>query len=125
MALVIDDDAASIQLLHACLEPFGVRVTSSRSVAEAKQLIESVLPAIVICDLVIPPEDGLVFIRWLRARPPEQGGTIPVIAVTFFYDRFDVRDTRAAGFDMFVRKPIDPMDIVHAVTVLVNRRDRG
>ena len=51
----------------------------------------------------------------------DQGGATPAIAVTFFYERFGVRETRAAGFDMFVRKPIDPMDIVQAVTLLVRR----
>lgn len=120
-ALVIDYDVASIHLLQACLEPFGVRVMSARSAFDAKQMIESVIPDIVICDLVLPAEGGLEFIRWLRARRPDQGGTVPAIAVTFFYERFGVRETRAAGYDMFIRKPIDPMDIVHGVTILLNR----
>ena len=122
-ALVIDYDEASIQLLEACLQPFGASVISARSVAAARQIIESVIPDIVICDLVVFGESGLDFIRWLRRREPEHGGTVPAIAVTFFYERFDVRETRAAGFDMFVRKPIEPMDIVHAVTMLVNRQE--
>jgi CheY-like chemotaxis protein len=123
-ALVIDSDVASIHLLEACLQPFGARVVSARSASEAKQLIETVVPDIVICDLVLPDHNGLEFIRWLRARSADQGGAAPAIAVTFFYERFGVRETRAAGFDMFVRKPIDPMDIVQAVTQLVTRPER-
>jgi CheY-like chemotaxis protein len=122
IALVIDYDLASIQLLQACLQPFGARVLSARSASEAKQVIDSVIPDVVICDLVLPDQNGLEFIRWLRARTAEEGGTTSAIAVTFFHERFGVRETRAAGFDMFVRKPIDPMEIVHAVTLLVTRR---
>lgn len=120
-ALVIDNDVASIHLLEACLQPFGARVVSAQSASEAKQMIETVVPDIVVCDLVLPDQNGLEFIRWLRARGADQGGAAPAIAVTFFHERFGVRETRAAGFDMFVRKPIDPMDIVHAVTLLVRR----
>lgn len=120
-ALVVDNDPASIHLLEACLQPFGARVVSARSAAQAKQVIASIIPDVVICDLALPDQNGLEFMRWLRALSAEQGGSIPAIAVTFFYGRFGVRETRAAGFDMFVRKPIDPMDIVLAVTRLVTR----
>jgi CheY-like chemotaxis protein len=117
-ALVIDDHIDSVQLLVAALEPFGVRVIASYSVQEAQQTMSAITPDIVICDLHLPGESGIDFIRWLRSRPREGGGRIPAIAVTFFYERFGVRETREAGFDMFVRKPLDPMEIVHAVAVL-------
>jgi DNA-binding NarL/FixJ family response regulator len=47
---------------------------------------------------------------------------VPAIAVIFFVERFGVREARAAGFDMFLKKPIDPTDIVHTVATLANRR---
>ena len=49
--------------------------------------------------------------RWVRARA--SGHAVPAIAVTLFLERFGVREARAAGFDVFLRKPIDPTDIVH------------
>ena len=85
-------------------------------------MIAGNIPDVVICDLALPDHDGLEFIRWLRTRRPEHGGIVPAIAVTFSYERFGVRETRAAGFDMYVRKPIDPMAIVQAVSLLVRRR---
>jgi CheY-like chemotaxis protein len=121
-ALVVDNDQASIDLLNACLQPFGARIVSARSASQAKQMIDSMIPDVLICDLALPDHDGLEFMLWLRARSAEQGGRIPAVAVTFFYERFGVRDTRAAGFDMFIRKPIDPMAIVQAVSLLVTRR---
>jgi CheY-like chemotaxis protein len=92
------------------------------SASQGKQMIDSVIPDVLICVLALPDHDGLEFMLWLRARSAEQGGSIPAIAATFFYERFGVRETRAAGFDMFVRKPIDPMAIVQAVSLLVTRR---
>ena len=121
-ALVVDSDPASVHLLEACLQPFGARVVSAGSASQAKQMIASNIFEVLICDLALPDHDGLEFIRWLRARRPEHGGIIPAIAVTFLYERFGVRETRAAGFDVYVRKPIDPMTIVQAVSLLVARR---
>lgn len=120
-ALVVDHDAASIALLEACLQPFGARIVAARSAAEARQRLESLVPDVIICDLALPDQNGLELIRWLRARSPAPGSAVPAIAVTFFYERFGVREARAAGFDVFIRKPVDPMDMVHAVSLLVSR----
>lgn len=121
-ALVIDDHPDSVHLLFAVLEPFGARVLAARSVQEAKDMLTAVTPDVVIADLALPGEDGIEFIRWLRSRAPAEGGTIPAIAVTFFYDRFGVREARDAGYNLFFPKPIDPMEIVHAVAALVTQR---
>lgn len=120
--LVIDDHPESIQLLIAALEPFGPRLVTARSAHQAKGVLTALVPDILICDLALPDGDGLDLIRWLRASALAYGRTVPAIAVTAFYERFGVRDAVAAGFNMFLRKPIDPMDIVHAVAVLARRQ---
>ena len=119
-ALVVDDHRDSVQLLVAALEPFGVRVITAGSAPEAREVLSAAEVDIIICDLGLPGENGLEFIRWVRARPA--GRDVPAIAVTFFSERFGVREARAAGFDVYLRKPIDPTDIVHVVATLVNRQ---
>jgi CheY-like chemotaxis protein len=121
-ALVVDDHHDSVQLLAAALEPFGAAVVAAGSAAEARALLNATDVDIVVCDLGLPGENGLEFIRWLRAR--DSCRAVPAIAVTFFSERFGVREARAAGYDVFLRKPIDPTDIVHVVATLVNRQGR-
>jgi CheY-like chemotaxis protein len=118
-ALVVDDHRDSVVLLAAALEPFGVGVVSAASAAEARQILRSAEVDVIVCDLGLPGENGLEFIRSVRALPT--GCDVPAIAVTFFSERFGVREARAAGFDVYLRKPIDPTDIVHVVATLVNR----
>lgn len=120
-ALVVDDHRDSVRLLVAALEPFGARVIEAGSAPEARILIAAARVDIIVCDLGLPGENGLEFIRWLRSSR-EAARDVPAIAVTFFVERFGVREARAAGFDMFLKKPIDPTDIVHTVATLVNRR---
>src|SRR5439155_10058093 len=110
----------SVQLLAAALEPYGVAVITAASVAEARQILGAGEVDIIVSDLGLPGENGLELIRWVRSQP--SGRDVPAIAVTFFSERFGVREARAAGFDVYLRKPIDPTDIVHVVATLVNRR---
>jgi CheY-like chemotaxis protein len=118
--LVVDDHHDSVQLLIAALEPFGAFVLAAGSAPEARELLSATDVDIIVCDLGLPGENGLEFIRWMRARAASHD--VPAIAVTFFSERFGVREARAAGFDVFLRKPIDPTDIVHVVATLVNRQ---
>lgn len=119
-ALVVDDHRDSVQLLAAALEPYGVRVIAAASAPEAREILSAGAVDIIVCDLELPGENGLELIRWVRAQP--SGLDVPAIAVTFFSERFGVREARAAGFDVYLRTPIDPTDVVHIVATLVNRR---
>jgi CheY-like chemotaxis protein len=119
-ALVVDDHRDSVHLLIAALEPFGAAVIAAGSAPEARELLRATDVDIVVCDLELPGENGLEFIRWVRSR--SSTGDVPAIAVTFFPERFGVREARAAGFDVYLRKPIDPTDIVGVVATLMKRR---
>ena len=117
--LAVDDHRDSVHLLIAALEPFGAAVMAAGSAPEARELLRATDVDIIVCDLELPGENGLEFIRWVRSQSSR--GDVPAIAVTFFSERFGVREARAAGFDVYLRKPIDPTDIVHVVATLVNR----
>jgi CheY-like chemotaxis protein len=119
-ALVVDDHRDSVHLLIAALEPFGAAVIAAASAPEARELLGATAVDIIVCDLELPGENGLEFIRWVRSGPACRD--VPAVAVTFFSERFGVREARAAGYDVYLRKPIDPTDIVHVVATLVNRR---
>jgi len=118
--LAVDDHRDSVHLLIAALEPFGASVIAAASAPEARELLAATEVDIIVCDLELPGENGLEFIRWVRSRPSSRD--VPAVAVTFFPERFGVREARAAGYDVYLRKPIDPTDIVRVVATLVNRR---
>jgi CheY-like chemotaxis protein len=67
----------------------------------------------------MPEEDGYVFIQQLRALPESRGGRTPAVALTA-YARFEDR-TKAlvAGFNMHVPKPVEPTELIAALSSLV------
>ena len=125
--LVLEDHGESLALLHAVLEPAGIRVVAARSTEEAKRLmlLGGIRPDVILSDLVLPGEDGLAFIRWLRAEGPEESRRVPAIAMTAFYERYGTREVREAGFDMYIQKPLDPDQIPYTIGLLVAKKASG
>jgi CheY-like chemotaxis protein len=121
-ALAIEDDRESVSLLRAVLEPWGVLVVTTSSTEEAQRMLATLRPDIVLCDIDLPGADGLTFVRWLRESSDARLHKTPAIAMTFRYEDVDARTARAAGFDVFLRKPIDPDQLPHIVALLVASR---
>jgi CheY-like chemotaxis protein len=103
----VEDNEDSRYLLTDVLEYCGALVTSVSSAEEARTLLSRVRPDILVSDLSMPGVDGYTLIRSIRALPPESGGRIPAIAITAFTEDYDSRKAHAAGFDAYVRKPIN------------------
>jgi two-component system, chemotaxis family, CheB/CheR fusion protein len=121
-ALVIEPSLESARLLQAILEPWGIVVLTAASTAEAQLMITAVRPDIVLCDIRPPHADGLRFIRWLRSSSDARLRHIPAIAMTAAYEDIDARTARDAGFDVFLRKPIDAEQLPHTVSLLLAQR---
>jgi CheY-like chemotaxis protein len=63
----------------------------------------------------MPGEDGYAFIRRVRSRPAEQGGSIPAVAITAYAAAADREAALAAGYQAHLTKPLD----MHQLTSLV------
>jgi CheY-like chemotaxis protein len=124
-ALVIERNTESARLVRAVLEPWGVAVITTSSMAEAQSMVAAVRPDIILCDVHPPHAEGLEFIRWLRTSADVALQEIPAIAMTAAYEDIDARTARRAGFDVFLRKPIDPDQLPHTVALLLARRQSG
>jgi CheY-like chemotaxis protein len=105
--LVIDDDDDSRATIAATLHFAGATMTSAAAGDHALDDLLQFLPDVIICDLHMPRIDGIDFIRHLRARPLEQGGRTPVIAITANHERYTRGEATAIGFAAYLPKPLD------------------
>ena len=117
--LVVDDDEDARLLLQMTLSGYGAAVTTAASAREALAAIERSVPHVVLSDIGMPHEDGYDLLRRLRARSPENGGTIPAIAVTAYASAADRSSTEAAGYQAHVAKPFEPGDVARLVRRLL------
>jgi CheY-like chemotaxis protein len=119
--LVVDDDEDARQLIRTILEYCGALVTVAPSAREAMRILQRVVPDAVVTDIAMPSEDGYWLIREIRALPPERGGGLPAIALTAHGQTHGPDQTLAAGFQVHLRKPIDPWELCRTVVSLIRK----
>lgn len=114
--LVIDDTYEARELLRAIIEHCGGEAFVAASAAEACSVLEQVKVNMMLCDIGMPDEDGLSFIRRVRAAESERGRKrLPAIALTAYASRQDEMEALEAGFDIHLAKPVDAAAIVAAI----------
>jgi CheY-like chemotaxis protein len=112
--LVIDDQAFTRDVISAMLRRADADVHGVASAREGLREIKTLSPDVVVCDLAMPEEDGFSFLRALRALPAPWQRT-PVIALTAFGRPEDRQRALAAGFDAYLKKPVEAEEILSTV----------
>ncbi|HEV8640101.1 MAG TPA: response regulator [Methylomirabilota bacterium] len=119
--LVVDDEEDAGVLLTTVLEQCGARIAVASSVSAALEAVERLRPDVLVSDIGIPGEDGYTLIKRVRALAPEQGGSIPAVALTGYARPEDAVEALRAGFQVHLPKPVEPADLVRMVAQLVRR----
>jgi signal transduction histidine kinase/CheY-like chemotaxis protein len=117
--LIVDDHAATLRILEFVLRKSGARVYPANSTAEAFELLRKLRPDIVVTDIGMPGEDGLSFVTRVRALPEKDGGLTPAIALTAYIREEDSARLLSGGFQRYLTKPIEPMELVNAVSAVM------
>ena len=119
LLLVIEDNPANLELMTYLLHAFGHTPVSARDGLEGVEKALEIRPDLILCDLRLPKLDGYGVARRLKAEP--SFATIPLIAVTASAMVGDRDKVIAAGFDGYIRKPIDPETFVAEVEAFLRR----
>jgi PAS domain S-box-containing protein len=107
--LVVDDRRESADSLAMLLQMEGDETTTAYDGAEAVQRAGEFRPDIVLLDIGMPRMNGYNACRAIRAAPG--GGGITIIALTGWGQADDRRQSREAGFDGHLVKPVDFDDL--------------
>jgi len=75
--LIVDDEPAARYGLRRALES-KYRIAEAESAEAARAALQTEKPDLVLLDVVLPGQDGLSFLQWMR----EQGSTVPVLMVS-------------------------------------------
>jgi CheY-like chemotaxis protein/anti-sigma regulatory factor (Ser/Thr protein kinase) len=116
--LLVDDDQDTLQVLSVLLTGYGAEVHAAASVGAALEALQWYKPDVLVSDLALPDEDGYALIKRLRALTDDSRHT-PTIALTAYVRVEDRAHALAAGFNMFVPKPVEPHELLTAIANLV------
>jgi len=115
VALVVDDDPQSAELLRTYLEEAGYSVFVTASGREAIGLASSIHPSVITLDLILPDKDGWQILRELKSAPQTAG--IPVIITSVLQDEKTGSELGASGY---VVKPISRSELLKRLRIIHN-----
>ena len=118
--LVIEDSPVNMALTVAILENAGHTVLQADHAMIGIELARTERPDLILMDIQLPDIDGLVATRLLKSEP--RTADIPVIALTAFAMKGDEDETRAAGCDGYVTKPIRYKEVLAEVAKVTRHK---
>ncbi|MFH1723549.1 MAG: response regulator transcription factor [Elusimicrobiota bacterium] len=124
--LVIDDDAEVQELIRFSLTSQGYQVFSAVSGRDGSHRAQTLLPDLVLLDMVLPDLNGIEVLRLIQAH--QKARWIPVIVLTGMEDEAELLRSAvlALGAVSFVKKPINQKQLDSAVAsaLAIHTRDQ-
>ncbi|MQP77211.1 response regulator [Stenotrophomonas sp. MYb238] len=116
--LVVDDDSDIRDLLAEQLGRAGYEVGTARDGAQMRHALAREHVDLVVLDLNLPHEDGLVLCRELRAR-----SSTPVIMLTARAEPIDRVLGLEMGADDYLAKPFEPRELLARIRNVLRRTE--
>src|SRR5437870_11287952 len=114
--LVVDDEPIVRDVVVRYLRRDGYETREAATGEEARQILESEPPELVVLDVMLPGTDGLELGRWIRSR-----SELPVIMLTARGEEADRIVGLELGADDYVTKPFSPRELAVRVRNVLRR----
>jgi two-component system cell cycle response regulator DivK len=107
--LVVEDNEKNRVLVRDVLVLFGYEVLEAKDGLEGISMAVEHGPGLILMDIQMPGLNGVEAMKRLREHPETR--RIKIIAVTSFAMKGDREKLLDAGFDDYIPKPIDPIEL--------------
>ena len=121
--LVVDDEEDLLELINYNLSKEGYRVTCVASGERALKEAQTLLPDVIVLDLLLPRVDGLDVCRQLKSDPRTKH--IPVIMLTAKTEEADVVIGLEMGADDYMTKPFSPRVLLARLKAVLRRKGQA
>lgn len=116
--LIVDDEEAMRLGLAEALKAHGFSVRTCASAREARSAMDEVVFDVVVTDLVMPGEDGMSLLEWVRGKYED----VPVIMITGFSTVATAVEAMRKGAHDYISKPFNLEEVRMTVSRAVERR---
>ncbi|AJC17041.1 response regulator [Pandoraea sputorum] len=116
--LIVDDDRGIRELLADYLEKNGMRVSVAANGREMRAVLADGAPDLIVLDLMLPGDDGLVLCRELRAG---KFRAVPVLMLTARSEETDRIVGLEMGADDYLAKPFAVRELLARIKSVLRR----
>ena len=111
--LVVEDNEKNLVLMRDVLRYFGYEVLEARDGLECIAMAVEHHPGLILMDIQMPVMSGVDAMKRLRMRAETR--EIKILAVTSLAMQGDRERLLGEGFDDYIRKPIDLVELPEIV----------
>ncbi len=119
MIWCVEDDASIREIEVYTLNSTGFQARGFADGASFREALETETPELVLLDVMLPGEDGVSLLRYLRQTPRTQA--VPVIMATAKGMEYDKIQSLDMGADDYLVKPFGMMEMVSRVKAVLRR----
>ena len=116
--LIVDDDREIRELVSSYLKKNGLRVTAVVDGRHMRSFLEANSVDLIILDVMMPGDDGLVLSRELRAGRHK---AIPIVMLTARTDEMDRIIGLEMGADDYLAKPFSARELLARIKAVLRR----
>lgn len=117
--LIVEDEADAKHLIRLLLEREGFTVYEASDGYEALNLLEEVMPHLIICDILMPNMDGFEFRNHIVSDPDLE--LVPFIFLTALSGKKDIMKGFQLEVDDYIVKPFDNDDLISRIKAKINK----
>ncbi|MBQ4216113.1 MAG: response regulator transcription factor [Bacteroidales bacterium] len=117
--LIVDDEPDIIEILRYNLEKEGYKTYSATNGLDAVAKAESILPDLILLDVMLPDMDGIQTCETIRSKP-ELRDTLIAFLTARSEDYSEIAGFQA-GADDYITKPIRPKVLISRIQSLLKR----
>ena len=117
-ALVVEDNELNMEISRCILEDSGMEVTCAVDGQEAVEIFEKSAPdyfGVIYMDIMMPRMNGLDAARTIREMKRRDAKRVPIIAMSANAFAEDIINSRLAGMNVHLAKPLDAEKMIVAL----------
>ena len=117
-ALVVEDNELNMEIARCILEDSGMEVTCAVDGQEAVEIFEKSAPdyfGVIYMDVMMPRMNGLDAARTIREMKRRDARRVPIIAMSANAFAEDIINSRLAGMNVHLAKPLDAEKMIVAL----------
>lgn len=123
MIYLLEDDESIRKFVIYALNQTGFEAEGFGLPSQFKAAVEKKAPKLVLLDIMLPEEDGISVLSWLRKR--NDTAQIPVIFLTAKSSEYDKVTGLDNGADDYITKPFGTMELISRIKALLRRTSKS
>lgn len=122
MIYLLEDDRNIRDFTVYAIQTAGYEIRGFELPSQFRAAVSEAVPDVALLDIMLPEEDGLSVLRWLRSTPAT--AHLPIMMLTAKSTEYDKVLGLDSGADDYLVKPFGVMELLSRIRALLRRSEK-